>query len=65
MTKWDYIVVQKQPTGVWTTLGDDLTLGWGDEPQMLAKCGEEGWELVAVVTGRGLAPDYYFKKPIQ
>jgi hypothetical protein len=32
---------------------------------MLAKCGQEGWELVAVVTGRGLAPDYYFKKPVQ
>jgi hypothetical protein len=65
MTKWEYLVVQKQPTGVWMTLGSDLTLGWGDEPQMLTKCGEDGWELVAVAVGRGPAPDYYFKKPVE
>jgi hypothetical protein len=32
---------------------------------MLAKCGEEGWELVTVAASQGPAPDYYFKKPVE
>jgi hypothetical protein len=63
MTKWEYLIVQKQPTGVWATSATELNLGWGEEPEMLAKCGEQGWELAAANLGPGTAPTFHFKRP--
>jgi hypothetical protein len=66
MTTWVYLMVKRSPEMAWVVMGA-VTPGLefsehARDADVLAKCGEEGWELASVLAGDDGSTTYYFKR---
>lgn len=62
MQRWEYkIVYRSEMSGEWSVDGRQAgDLGKAEDPEVLRRLGQEGWELVTVV-----GYTYFFKRPVE
>jgi hypothetical protein len=66
MAAWVYLMVRRNADNTWGVMGA-VTPGLqfsehARDADVLARCGEEGWELAAVLAGSDSSLTYYFKR---